>query len=183
MPGDLFVSSDRRSPAGSRHSSVVVVSMAAHVVGIAAILVISIVVPGVLPTPHAADLEWDPASNMVKLADIALPPPPPPRPGPKIAPLPDSDPRDAAPVKAPTGIAPEEPRPGPEAPPLDPGTVGLTGVGSADAVPVAPSPPAQEKPTGPIRLRTGIDTPIKTHDAAPVYPVLANPLGLPCNLP
>ena len=33
------------------------------------------------------------------------------------------------------------------------------------------------KPTGPIRLRTGIDTPIKTHDVAPVYPVLARTMG------
>ncbi|MEQ1909190.1 MAG: energy transducer TonB [Vicinamibacterales bacterium] len=48
MDVDLFVSSDRRSPVSSRHSSVVVVSMAAHIVAVAAIIVISIIAPGVL---------------------------------------------------------------------------------------------------------------------------------------
>lgn len=174
MAGDLFASSDRRSPVGSRHSSVVVVSMAGHIVGIAALIVISIVVPDVLPKPHAADLEWDPTANMVKLADIPLPPPPPRQ---RLAPPPDSVPSDAIPLEAPNGIAPEESKRRPEPPRVDLLAGALEGVGLTEAAPVAPPPPPQAKPTGPIRLRTGIDTPIKTHDMAPVYPVLARTAG------
>ena len=174
MPGDLFVSSDRRSPVGSRHSSVVLVSMAGHIVGIAALIVISIVVPDVLPKPHAADLEWDPTANMVKLADIPLPPPPPHQ---RIAPPPDSVPSDAPPLEAPTGIAPAKPKPTVEAPNIGLLPGGPVGVGLADVASVAPPPPPPVKPAGPIRLRTGIDTPLKTHDVAPVYPVLARTAG------
>jgi protein TonB len=144
-------------------------SIAAHFVGIAAIVIASILIPGVLPKPHAAGLEWDPTVGMVKLADIPLPAPPP-----TNRPLPPSADTASTPVEAPIGIAPEEPAR--EPPRLEPGLV----TGMADAtgsIEPPPPPPPPEKPQTPIRLHSGIEPPRKLIDVAPVYPTLARTAG------
>jgi protein TonB len=123
-----------------------------------------------LPTPHRP-IQFD-ASQFMPLS-IREPPPPPvsrkARAGNETTP-------NAAPVLAPSGVAPETGIEGNSAP-----SVGLiAGVDGAPpssiegvGVSSAPAPPPTREPILPIRLRSGMKPPVKIVDAAPVYPPMA----------
>jgi protein TonB len=175
MPAELFVTpaGDRRTR--SRQSSLVVVSLVVHAGLVLALIIVSILLPDVLPSPHTSALAWDAGPQMVRLVDIALPPPPPTRTLP-IAPPASAD---AAPVVAPEGIAPEPERS--PAVPVDPGLQpGLVQGNPSDAAIVAPPPPpppGPAAPSQPVRLHEGIDAPRKVKDVTPLYPALARSAG------
>lgn len=175
MPADLFVApaADRRTR--SRQSSLVVASLIVHAALFVVLIVVSILLPEVLPTPRSSALAWDGGPQLVRLVDIPLPPPPPVRTPVVAPPAPSSN---AAPVVAPEGIAPEPVH----APPPEPVERGLDGLvqGSATgaALVVPPPPPAPvAPPSQPVRLHAGIDAPRKVKDATPLYPALARSAG------
>lgn len=173
MPADLFVEPARDTRARSRQSSLVVFSFIAHAALLVALIVVSILLPGVLPSPHTA-LAWDAGPQMVRLVDIPLPPQRTPVPKTPQAPVDPS--ANAAPVVAPTGIAPEA-----ETPPIVASPPGLV-PGSANAdiglVVATPPPPPPPQPTTPVRLHSGIDAPRRVTDAVPIYPALARSAGV-----
>ena len=176
MPRDLFATGERQTAVRSRRSSLVLASIAVHVVAVVTILLLSILVPDVLPRPHAAGIEWDPTTRVVKLADIPLPPPPPTKQPLAVPRAPSSG--DAVPLEAPNGVAPEDSSRKPDEP--MPGFVdgGATGIDLTAMVPPPPPPPPQAStPTGPVRIHAGIDPPRKTRDVAPEYPVMARSTG------
>jgi protein TonB len=175
MPADLFAAPARETRVRSRRSSLVVISVVAHVAFVMALVVISFLLPEVLPSPHTAALAWDAGPQLVRLVDIPLPPPPPART--TVVPSPVSS--DAAPVVAPEGIAPEPERSGPIVQSgtelqtgLLPGTV--TGAGLEVPPPPPPQPPASQ----PVRLHAGIDAPRRVKEVTPIYPALARSAGV-----
>jgi len=168
MSDYLFVDDARRVATPSRQSSLVAASIVVHAVALLALLILSILVPDVLPAPHVA-MAWE-APRLVRLADIPLP-----LTRDTARPLqPVADPTTlAAPLEAPNGIAAEPERVA--APPAMPGLVDGPAVATfgdtlAPVVALPPPPPAQ---TEPVRLHTGIDPPVKTRDVVPDYPALA----------
>jgi protein TonB len=140
-----------------------------------ALIVVSILLPGVLPSPHTA-LAWDAGPQMVRLIDIPLPPPRPAIPKTPRAPIDPS--ANAVPLVVPNGIAPE-----PETPPIVTGPPGLVpglanvDIGTMVATPPPPPPPAPP-PATPVRLHSGIDAPRRITEAVPVYPALARSAGV-----
>jgi protein TonB len=174
MPADLFAAPARDVAARSRQSSLVAASFVAHAALFAALVLISLLLPDVLPAPRTA-LAWDAGPQMVRLIDIPLPPTPPAR-TPAVTPPASAD---AAPVVAPEGIVPE-----PETPPgtgpertLQPGLVQGDFAEASLAVPPPPPQHAEAPPSQPVRLHTGIDAPVKINDVMPVYPALARSAG------
>jgi periplasmic protein TonB len=172
MSEQLFVV-PRAARTPSRQARLVIASIAVHVAGLIALLIVGILLPGVLPTPHIA-LAWS-GPQIVRLADIPLPPQRIVRPK-TSAPVDVST--NAAPVTAPDGITPE-----PERVTGDSALPGIIdGLGrdldlSAAAMPPPPPPRPPQMP-GPVRLHRGIDAPNKIHDAIPVYPSLARSAGV-----
>lgn len=174
MPADLFVAPARDVAARSRRSSLVVASFVVHAALFAALIVISILLPDVLPSPRTV-LAWDAGPQMVRLVDIPLPPPPPAH-APVAAP---PAPADAAPVVAPQGIAPE-PASAPAVDAEQNMQVGLLQgdfAGASLAPPQPPPQPVTATPSQPVRMHSGIDAPIKIRDAMPAYPALARSAG------
>lgn len=171
MSADLFVVHDVDTAARSRQSSVVLASIVLHAAAILAIIVVTILLPGVLPLPRASALAWDAGPRLVRLADIPLPPRPPTQ---KPVATPRVASSNAAPLVAPTGIAEEPPDPGASAGDVDiePGLV-QGDVGGVTIAPPPPPPPPPAAPREPVRLHAGIEAPRKMKDAAPVYPQLA----------
>jgi protein TonB len=156
----------------SRQSSLVFASIVVHAVALLAILLLEIVMPGVLPTPHIAALAWS-EPRMVKLADIPLPPQ---RITVPKTPTPVDPSVNAAPLVAPTGIAPE-----PEAPPPVIGPPGIvSGPANVDlgAIVAPPPPPPPPQAAPPVRLHSGIDAPVKIRDVRPEYPTIARTAGV-----
>jgi protein TonB len=173
MPRDLFGDVAVRPPSvRSRRSPVVVASVAVHVLVVIAVLVTTAIAPDILPTPREALAFYEPA----RLIDIELPPPPPP-PMPRGAVAPPDVPTvspHAAPVVAPSSIAPET-----WTPQLEQSdgvvngfsrSVGSDIVGVPDAPPAAPVITTPDKP---IPLHSGIRTPDKVVNVAPIYPEVA----------
>lgn len=175
MPRDLFAADSSSAATPSRRSSLLVASAVVHAALIVLLLLAAILVPDVLPRPHAAGLDWDPTTGIVSIADVPLPPPP------RVAapPVAPSAP-DAVPLEAPRGVTTEAP----SAPPLPAPDSGLVvgrefGVELAVAAP-PPAPPAPQPtaPREPVRVFAGVSAPMKVQDAAPVYPVLARTTGV-----
>ena len=145
-------------------------SISAHAIALTIALFGQLLAPGPLPTPHQPIL-FDPGSIMP--AEIHIPPPPR-----RAAPAATESPSvNAAPLDAPSEVIPETRREGtPERSPIGnvigvengPPSSLIDGVGVAA---VAPPPPAE--PAQPVRVGSGIRTPVKTVDAAPVYPAIA----------
>ena len=77
MPADLFVTRDVGAAARSRQSSLVLASIVAHAAAILAIVLVTLLLPDVSPSPRAAALAWDAGPRLVRLTDIPLPPRPP----------------------------------------------------------------------------------------------------------
>jgi protein TonB len=129
--------------------------------------------PGVLPTPHAS-MTWE-GPRLVRLVDIPLPPPPPSR---TRAATTTPSPVATIPLTAPDGIAPEREAPTQADATNDTGSV-VPGIdlGSASGNFVEPPPPPTPAPGGPIRMHLGVDQPRKVHDVVPVYPALARAAG------
>jgi protein TonB len=156
MFGDVV---DPSIKVGSQKWYTVPLSIAAHVIIFAAVIIIPLMATDVLPTPPP-------------------PPPPPPAPAaaqPKVAPTPVSNP-NAAPVEAPKVIAPETPPPsvGVEGVPggVEGGVPGGVVGGVVGGLPAAPPPPPPP-PTAPVRVGGNIKAPSKTKDVRPVYPQIA----------
>ncbi|MFN7980930.1 MAG: energy transducer TonB [Vicinamibacterales bacterium] len=174
MPRDLFAAESSSAVTPSRRSSLIVASAVLHAALILVILLVAILVPEVLPRPHAAGLDWDPTVGIVSLADVPLPPPPPRAATPQVAPPAP----DAVPLEAPSGVSAEAP-PAP-APTPAPGVVNGRDFGTELAVAATPPPPPVQPPTPrePVRVFAGVSAPMKLQDAAPAYPVMARTTGV-----
>ena len=144
-------------------------SIVVHAVVITAALIAQVVADGALPTPHRPTV-FD-ASQFMPI-DIQMPQP-------RVAAqarTSDTVSANAAPLVPPAGVSPETGREDEvSSPPVGalPGAEGgpppdITGVG----IPTATPPPPPE-PTAPMRLHSGMKAPVKTTDAAPVYPMIA----------
>jgi len=179
MPRDLFTAGGPDTHVRGRRSSVFIVSFAVHLVAIAAVVVATLLLPDVLPRPHASIAYAVEGPRQVRLTDIALPAPVPGRA--RSAPALES--AAPVPVDAPHGITEEssaagtaaasEPRVSDVVVGVGDGTGLVTGTG-LDAVPPPPTAP----PTQPVRLHAGIEPPRKLNDVTPLYPPLARAAGV-----
>ena len=170
MPRDMFGDVvDPSIKVGSQKRYTVPLSIAAHVLLFAAVIIIPLMATDVLPTPPA----------MMAFVAAAPPPPPPPPPPPapaveqpKVQPVVANP--NAAPVEAPKEIKPEVsvPSVGEGVPGgVEGGVPGGVIGGVVGGLPTAPPPPPP--PTAPVRVGGNIKTPTKTHDVKPVYPPIA----------
>ena len=164
------------TPAASR--TTVVVSLAAHLVVVVALVVAPLFAQVNLPAPSRS-IEAFIQAKAYKAVPVPEPPGRPnARPTPAAAPAPVAPSSDAAPTEAPTSIAEGDP-----APPAPVGVVeggvphsGLGGVtdglpGTPVVVPPPPPPPAPQ--AGPLRVGGDIRAPRKLHHVAPIYPSVA----------
>jgi protein TonB len=167
MPAELFRSELPSTPIRHR-ASVLPVSIAAHVVAIAAAVIAPIFATAELPDP--------PRRLLYETVDVVLPPPPPVNHAPP-APAPSSNPRKA-PIDAPPGLLPEpdvvtmSPGMGPVVDGgFEPGMPGIDGGLSTRVVEPLPPPPAV--PAGPVKVGGQIKSPRRLVNVAPVYPSIA----------
>lgn len=167
MPAELFRSELPATPI-RRRASVLPVSIAAHVVAIAAVVIAPIFATAELPEP--------PRPLHYETVDVILPPPPPVSPVPR-GPAPTSDP-GKAPTEAPPELLPEPAiaPTGHDAGPVvdggfEPGMAGIDGGLTTRVVEPLPPPPAV--PTGPVKVGGQIKPPRRLVNVAPVYPSLA----------
>jgi protein TonB len=172
MPRDLFGDVVSRPPSvRSRRAPVVIASIAAHVAILILLVVTTLVAADTLPMPREA-LEYFATSMKT---EILPPPPPPPPPKPAIdQPVAPDVNRNAAPIDAPQGFAPEQPRELVDSSPgvsvID-GRIGSDGIGITALEP--PPPPPPPAPVVPVRMHSGIRAPQKIVHVAPIYPALA----------
>jgi protein TonB len=151
----------------SRKALVLPLSIMTHALIVGILLLVSVIAPDVLPVPAAALMAF-------VTRDIVLPPPPPAvrqavdasKPVVNVHP-------DAAPLAAPSVIAPGRIV---EAAPVLVGTVDGVwntpgGIGETTAPP--PPPPAPGPADAPIRVGGNIRPPTKIKDARPLYPSIA----------
>lgn len=146
-------------------------SIVVHTIVIAGVFGVQSLAVGDLPTPHQPVLY-----NIAEFipVDIKLPTPPRRAPGPP----PDTPAvsHDAAPIVAPTGVAPETERPAFTPTPIgsvdgiDGGVPFGSDATGGSAPPPPPPPPLVQAP---IHLHSGIKAPRKIVDVAPVYPAFA----------
>jgi len=159
------------SPArtGSRRTLTVPLSIAAHVVLAAIVLIGPLLAPDILPEPRAALLAY-------VARDVVLPeaPPPPRR---RTAPVEPARPAATAavPLEAPDTITPETP----SALPVDDligavdGTANLPESIAGEVTAPAALPPPPPPPAAPVRVGGSIAPPVKVRDARPGYPAVA----------
>ena len=170
MPRDLFGQMTRPfDGVGARSRLTVPVSLAAHVLAVAAVIVVPLVASDALPSLRT--------SLSVSMVTPVVPPPPPLRPvaPPSAGEAPAVNP-DAAPLDAPTGFSKE-----PDLVPVEAGSPDLGvlvgDVTSSTALvppPDLPPPPRRE----PVRVGGAIQPPTKIRDVAPVYPQIAQAAGV-----
>jgi protein TonB len=150
--------------------SFTVVSIGVHSVVIAVALLAQMVAVGALPSPHRP-IMFD--SSQFMPVDIQFPRPPVARTARQAEAVSDN----AAPIISPDRVREESgrERDAPER------TIGLVGgtedgppatIGDIGGTTVAPPPPPPQ-PTEPIRLHSGMTTPVKVVDVAPIYPAIA----------
>jgi protein TonB len=161
--------SNPHSMVGSRRLSALPVSLVVHVAVLLAVVVIPLLATDVLPLVQRGDIEY----QIVNLPPV---PPSPPTPRPRVAaPVPEVD-ANAAPVVAPTGIAPSTGLAPAAALDVDaPGSVGVVEgdlPSGLNGVVFADTPPAI-KPVAPVRAHTLLRPPVRLRDAAPAYPEMA----------
>jgi protein TonB len=165
MPRDLFA--DVRNPSvrvTSRSRYTLPLSLAAHVVAIAALVAIPMLAPAALPALH---------DSAIVFAHLPPPPTPPALPPPARRPSePVAQPANpaAAPVTVPDSIEPE--------PPLaaDTGVVdgielGVPGTVTGPIEVSLPAPPPT--PVAPLRVGHEVEAPVKIVHVAPTYPAIA----------
>lgn len=166
MPRDLF--GDVTRPfvgVGARSRFTVPLSLLAHTLTAAAVVVVPLVATDTLPSLRGR-------MQVSLVTPVVLPEPP--RPRVRTEPLADTPPvrADAAPLYTPSAITPESELP------VDPFftdgvPVGvLTGTETGLVLP-APPPPSTPAPAAPLRVGGGIAPPVKVHDAVPQYPAIA----------
>ena len=170
MPREMF--GDVVDPSiklGSQKWYTVPLSIIAHVVLFAAVIIIPLMATDVLPTP--------PSMMAFVGAPPAPPPPPPPPPSaapPPKTPTPVANP-NAAPIEAPKQIIPETPSVGvSEGVPggVEGGVPGGVMGGVVGGLPEAPPPPPPP-PQAPVRVGGAIKQPTKLKNVPPVYPPIA----------
>ena len=163
---------------GTNSRTTVIVSLAAHVIVLAAVLVVPIFAHVRLPAPSARIGAYVLAAA---IRDIPLPVAPAPRHAARPAPAtgapvagPAADASAAAPIVAPSGIAAGDPRPLPAGGSLDgvPGAMLGGGRPVLGTLPPPPTPPPTPG-TRPLRVGGDIRAPRKLHHVAPVYPAIA----------
>jgi len=168
MPAELFRSASSYTPV-RRPASLVPVSVAAHVVVIAA----------VFAAPLLGDIEFPPPNRPLNYTYTSIELPPPPAVTLKAAPsqqAPTSSP-EKAPIEAPAEITPESA--------IEPGQAFAAhtsgddsgvpfGIEGAVGPPVAPlPPPPPQEPRKPVRPGGNIQPPRRIVNVAPVYPAIA----------
>jgi len=166
MPADLFRSASSYT-AVKRPTSILPVSIAAHVIVIAAIFT----------APLLGDIDFPPPNRPLNFAytNVVLPPPPPVRLH-KLPPQPPTNSLDKAPITAPTEILPEPTiAPGPSLGPDEPGDdngmpFGFKGAVGPPVAALPPPPPVEKKP---VRPGGDIQPPRRIVSVAPIYPVIA----------
>jgi protein TonB len=151
-----------------RRRALACLSVLVHALIFAAIVVTQLFAVGPWPTPRLPLAFED--VRRVQVVDIAQPAVH--RPGSTAGAPGIVSPVNAAPIAAPTGVAPETGREGPTAPlnlaGVEPGVDGLYGIGRVDGMPPPPPPPVV-----PTRLSSGMQPPRKTVDVVPLYPTIA----------
>lgn len=167
MPGELFRSELPATPI-RRRASVLPVSIAAHVVAIAAFVIAPIFATAELPDP--------PRPLQYAAIEVILPPPPPVAPAPP-GPSPTSDPAKP-PLDAPAALLPE-----PAVVVTGHGTgpivdggfeAGMRGIdGGLPSRGVEALPPLPAVPAGPVKVGGQIKAPRRLVSVAPVYPPIA----------
>jgi len=145
-------------------------SVVFHAIAISAALIAQVLAVGALPIPHQPVI-FDAAGIM----PVEIHVPPPPRRPASTAPTSTSP--DTAPIVPPEGVLPDSVRGG-AAEPSTNGVIGVVDGGPVsliDGIGIAPAapPPPPERAPAPARLPSGIRSPVKTVDIAPVYPVMA----------
>src|SRR6185503_16081589 len=195
----LLDSNWQKQPKGVKRGKLLPVSIAIHVIVLAAVVVVPLMSWGDLPEPDQGAVR----AFFVEQAPAPPPPPPPPAPpkavskprveAPKMqTPTPTETPKFTAPIEVPPkiedpgvevggsdlGVAGGEPggvEGGVEGG-VQGGTVGgvVGGVlGGVPEAPPPPPPPAPEPPKGPVRVGGQIKEPKKVHNVPPVYPDIA----------
>ena len=152
---------------------VTLLSVVAHAIAIAALVVAQLLAVGPLPTVHRP-LTFDSVTT-IQIKDIDLPPPP--RSTPTLSSGATVSP-NAAPIVAPDRIQPEtgienEPMSAARTDVIDlehSGGGGLEAFGNGRGT-LPPLPPPA--PPEPIRLHSGMQAPRKTVDVVPIYPTIA----------
>jgi periplasmic protein TonB len=156
----------------SRRSCLVLVSIVAHAFVLCAVVVVSVMATGMIPTPF--DRVTFDARNAVKVADVHLAVA---RPVQRHAPSPAASadaPVALAPIEAPPAIAPGTN----DAVPASPANDGLTiadggGFDSTRVDLIEPPPPPAPAPVAPQRISTGVRPPTKVFNVDPLYPAPA----------
>jgi periplasmic protein TonB len=173
VPREIFGEVANPQPRlGSQSRYTLPVSIAAHVVIAAVVVMAPLMATDVLPTPRAM---------IGAFTAQPSPPPPPPAAAPPVnAKVASPNRPDVAPSDAPATIEPEpattasvigDPRGTPGG--LPDGIIGA--VGDVPAVPVIPSPPPE---TRPLPIGGRIKEPAKIRHVPPVYPVIAQQVGV-----
>ena len=153
---------------GSQAWYTVPLSIAAHVVVTALVIVLPLASADLLPVPDVVIAVTAPPP-------VPDPPPPPAAAGASATPRgPASQVSPVAPTDAPSSIGPETPMP--PGVPVD-GVIGGTGLGESIGtglvnIPTPPAPPPARAPE-PVRPGGHVKYPTKVHHVAPVYPRIA----------
>jgi protein TonB len=145
------------------------ISVALHVIGLLAVIIVPLLQAQELPEPAAAVKAF-----FVEPAAAPPPPPPPPPPAPKVvqqhAPQPVQEQKFVAPVEVPQEIKPSSgiDLGGGEAGGVEGGVAGGVAGGIVGGLPAEPPPPVQA-----VRVGGQIKEPTKTKNVNPVYPDIA----------
>ena len=138
-----------------------VFSIAAHVIGACALVIVPLLADDVLPQPRRA-------TEFIQVVPLAPPAPEPPHVARPI--VADANPA-AAPLVTPDAIEPEPPRaPIADTPSNIVGSIEGVGVGAAV---IDEPPPPTPAPTQVLRVGGSIRPPMKIADVTPVYPAIA----------
>jgi periplasmic protein TonB len=169
---DVFRSSDASGRA-RRRWSMLPVSIVAHALAAAAIVIVPLVAEVELPKPASPPL------NIRHVAVRTLPAiAAPSRPAAAVS--------RAVSTEAASTIAPEIPQPDAAGPPYEvpgalagvPGVPSSIGETSAVAPPEPPPPAPTPKPQGPMRISNGVREPKKLIEIRPIYPTIAQTLRI-----
>jgi protein TonB len=173
MLHDLFGDVVVRPPStGSRRSSVVVISVAAHAAALVALLIVPLLATDTLPTPRRVVDYFLPSD----ILPVVLPTVPHPAPAGRLhdqtPPAPIATPGVPVPTEAPTGIAVEDPASSTAASGSGASPIGVVEGPPSEGLWRSEPPPAPP-PQAPIHWHSGIRVPQKIVDVAPIYPRFA----------